>query len=331
MKVSQERVANYLESFKNSNVLIVGDVMLDSYMWGSVDRISPEAPIPIVSVSKTEFRLGGAANVALNIKALGANPILCSVTGDDRYGQIFKDLLKKRNITDFGIIKDNERKTTVKTRVISKGQHLLRVDEESTVNISKKIEENLIARINEICNNNHIHNIIFEDYDKGLITNSFINKVKEIAKLNNIQISVDPKKRNFNNYTGIKLFKPNFKEFCEGVKIDINKDKNQINTLAEHAIKFAKQKDIDVVLITLSEQGVFICNQQEWYHIPAEIRDISDVSGAGDTVISIAALFLASNASLVEASIVSNIAGGLVCEKTGVVPVDVSELLREFE
>lgn len=329
MNVTKKRIEELINEINNTSVLIIGDVMLDSYMWGNVNRISPEAPIPIVAINNKEFRLGGAANVALNIKAMGAKPILCSVVGDDSYAEIFKNILTQQNLSNLGIIHEKIRKTTVKTRIISGGQHILRVDEEDTKQISNKSTNVLAKKIKELIIQKNVKLIIFEDYDKGVISAELIEMVKTFARTNNIVISVDPKKQNFNNYTGINLFKPNFKEFCEGLKIDINK--RQIKKIAEEAHAFIINNKIDTLLITLSEQGVFICNKNGWKHFAAEIRDISDVSGAGDTVISVASLFYLAGADIKEIAMIANYAGGLVCEKPGVVPVDINDLLNEFD
>ncbi len=328
MAVSKERVAQLFDKFKDQKVLIIGDVMLDSYMWGKVNRISPEAPIPIVSVSNTEFRLGGAANVGLNIKAMGADPVLFCVTGKDKYTSVFESLLKKRGISSEGLVIEDGRKTTVKTRIISKGQHLLRVDEEDTYPIKKTTEDLLLTKIRKFIDQQKPELIIFEDYDKGLISERIIKTVVELAIKNEIKVCVDPKKINFHNYKGVSLFKPNFSEFCEGIKSDIAK--SDIDSLSKSAQLFTQNNGIEILMITLSEHGIFVSDKERWQHIPAEIRDISDVSGAGDTVISIAGLCLSSGADMTEAAIISNIAGGLVCEKTGVVPIDITELLNEF-
>ena len=320
----QNKIKNYIESFKNKKVLIVGDVMIDSYMWGNVTRISPEAPIPIVSITEKDYRLGGAANVALNIAALGAKPYLCSVVGNDNYAKIFENILTKNNLCRDGILLDNNRITTVKTRIISSQQHILRVDEEIENNINDTTSSKLLDTVKTIIKKHNIDIIIFEDYDKGVLHKEIIEKIIDISKENNILTSVDPKKKNFNFYKNVDLFKPNFKEFSEGLKIDINK--NEIEKLKEHAIQYLSSNNISRLMITLSENGIFISNTQEHVHLPAQIRNIADVSGAGDTVISIASLLMTSHADLKEICQISNIAAGIVCGKVGVVPVEAKEI-----
>jgi len=302
--------------------------MIDAYLWGKVDRISPEAPIPVVSVTHRENRLGGAANVALNISELGAVPILCSVVGTDEKGNIFSQLLKQNNLNDAGIIYDSSRKTTVKSRVISNNQHLLRVDDEVSNPISDSITEALFARVQKIVAEYKPNAIIFEDYDKGVITPSLIAKVTQLAEENNIITAVDPKKRNFDKYYNVTLFKPNFKEFCDGLKCNI--EKSDFDSIRQYAIKFMQAHQIRIIFITLSELGVFIGDGQNFYHIEAEHRDISDVSGAGDTVISTATLCLASGLDIYNTAKISNLAGGIVCERSGVVPISKSALLDEI-
>ncbi|MFM7021760.1 MAG: bifunctional heptose 7-phosphate kinase/heptose 1-phosphate adenyltransferase [Flavobacteriales bacterium] len=313
-------------SFNNKNVLIVGDSMVDAYLWGAVSRISPEAPVPVVAISNRENRLGGAANVALNIIALGATPILCGVIGNDSKGGVFRDLLKKSSLSDEGIITDDKRKTTSKTRIISSAHHMLRVDEESTDNISLVTEDRLLSKIKALINEKKIDVIILEDYNKGVLTEKVIIKVIAMAKEKNIPVSVDPKKSNFFMYQGATLFKPNLKEFIEGTKIDWQGF--DLETLKKQAKKFKSDLNIDKVLITLSEKGAMICGEKE-IHVPAEIRNIADVSGAGDTVIAVASLALATGLSDEEIVRISNLAGGLVCEKVGVVPIDKEQLLKE--
>ncbi|SMO52940.1 rfaE bifunctional protein, domain I [Saccharicrinis carchari] len=315
-------------SFKDKNILILGDVMIDSYLWGDVNRISPEAPVPILSGVGRENRLGGAANVALNVQALGAKPILCSVIGDDLRAADFVKLLRKQNLSSEGIVKCKERVTTVKTRVMSQHQHLLRVDEEICSPIQLSSEEKLMAKLLRVLQTYRIDAIVFEDYDKGVITPSLIKKVVELATQSGIPTLVDPKKQNYNDYKGITLFKPNFKEFNEGCKLELKKGQSQ--ELIEAAIDFQQQQNIDILMITLSEHGVFVKHKDgQPIIIPAEIRSISDVSGAGDTVISVSALCLTEGLDPEMIARVANMAGGLVCEESGVVPINKELLLKE--
>lgn len=328
MEISKTQILSYLEKFKTKRVLIIGDVMIDSYMWGVVNRISPEAPIPIVSVVNREYRMGGAANVAFNIKSLGAEPILCAVVGQDEKGKIFRDLLKQNSMSDEGLLSLPDRKTTIKTRIICGSQHMLRVDDEVDTEIDEKSSEILVEKVEKIIAKQKIDLIIFEDYDKGVLNPKFISKVIKIAKKNSIFTAVDPKKRNFNSYNGVDLFKPNFKEFCEGTNSEISK--TDLKEIAKSAQKFLESSAISTLLLTLSEHGVFISDIKNNFHFPAERRLIADVSGAGDTVISVAGLLLSAGASLSEIASISNIAGGLVCEKSGVVPIETEELQNEF-
>ena len=325
--MSKFNINTYFNEFKSKTILVIGDVMIDSYMWGNVSRISPEAPVPIVAVNNRESRVGGAANVALNIKGMGAVPIICSVIGNDKNADIFINLMNDFNLSTEGIIKDNTRKTTSKTRLISNNQQLLRVDEEDDNNISNIVEEEFVDKIISIINSNNIDAIIFEDYDKGVITKNVINKIVDIANNKNIITTVDPKKRNFSFYQNISLFKPNLKELAEGLNTNIDaKNKKDLHNLTK---VFHEKHNIKNVLVTLSEHGVFYSKREDFYSIPAVIRDIADVSGAGDTVITIATLCLVSGMDSELVARVSNIAGGLVCEKVGVVPIDKNQLLDE--
>lgn len=308
--------------------IVIGDAMVDTYMRGKVERVSPEAPIPVVSVTEREDRLGGAANVSLNLQALGATPYLFSVIGNDDNGTKFLNLLANRNLSDSGIITDITRKTTIKNRIISKGQHIARVDEETTVSITPEIEHELLTGIQKLLKNEKIDVILFVDYDKGVITPTLFDKVNQIARDKGIPTAVDPKKRNFLHYTNISLFKPNFTEFTEGIGVSI--DKTDLSTLKKLAGDFKAKQNFKLIFVTLSELGVFISNGEQDQHYPAKIRDIADVSGAGDTVISVAGLAMAAGLSQEVMALMSNLAGGLVCEKTGVVPVNTDQLIKEM-
>jgi len=326
-EVKKDNIEQVFSKFSELNVLIIGDAMVDSYLWGKVDRISPEAPIPIVTVTKQENRLGGAGNVSLNIQALGATPILVSIIGNDEKGRIFADLMKENKLINDGIFVDKTRMTTVKTRIISGGQQISRVDQEISALINDEFEKSVYERITQIIDNKNINIIIFVDYDKGLITPGLIKNVITLAKSKNIITAADPKSRNFNNYQMVDLFKPNFKEFKDGLKLQIEKtDMEELKKVSEN---FKKENQIGLLFITLSELGVFLTNGVSQNYYPSEVRDIADVSGAGDTVIAAASLCLAAGMPIPFMAQLSNLAGGLVCEKLGVVPIDVEQLKKE--
>jgi rfaE bifunctional protein kinase chain/domain len=271
--------------------------------------------------------MGGAANVAINIKSMGAEPLMCSVIGNDETGEIYKRLLTKCDMTDEGIIESNKRATTVKTRVIGNHQHLIRVDQEVTSFLDAELERELIKRIEKIVKTQNIDALIFQDYDKGIITAAVIKEIIFLANEKNIPVLVDPKKRSFLDYKHVSLFKPNFKELTEGLHLSISKSDHK--ALFEAAKRLHNENDIRNVMVTLSETGVFISNGNKYKIIPADIRDITDVSGAGDTVISVAALSMASGLSPFQSAALANLAGGLVCGKIGVVPIEPALFLKE--
>lgn len=312
-------------SFNNLRVLIIGDVMLDSYIWGAVERISPEAPVPVVNVKKRDVRLGGAANVALNIQALGAIPVLVALCGADDSGKKLLTILEDQKMPIDGIVTSLARPTTVKTRVIASEQHVVRVDEESDKVADANEESELMKCIEKLLPTCQV--VIFEDYDKGVLNSSLIEKTVALAGKQGIPTVVDPKKRNFLAYKGVTLFKPNLKEMREGLKVELEPgNQNQL----ERAILLLREKlSISGVLASLSEHGVYIEFNNEKILLPAHPREIADVSGAGDTVVSIAALCVALNLPAKQIAALSNLGGGLVCQHVGVVPVDKAELLQE--
>jgi len=313
------------QAFNSLRILIVGDVMLDSYIWGSVDRISPEAPVPIVRVKKKDARLGGAANVALNIKALGAKPILCALIGNDDDGKRLLQCLHEKEISTEGIVISNDRPTTVKTRVIASDQHVVRVDEENDCTVDHSEETQLLEKINRLLPT--CQAVVFEDYDKGVLNESIIEKTNQLAIKLSIPTIVDPKKRNFLSYKGVTLFKPNLKELREGLKMEVETGNQE---QVESAVSVLRDKlAAKSVMVTLSEHGVFIDSGAIKLKLPAHIREIADVSGAGDTVVSIAALCVALNLSPNNIAALSNLGGGLVCQHVGVVSINKSELLQE--
>lgn len=325
-----------LSCFNNQKILIIGDVMIDAYMWGKVSRISPEAPVPIMEVEKREQRLGGAANVALNILSLGGKPFICSVLGNDENARQFKSIMDQNHMDCNGLLESPHRKTTIKTRVIGNNAHIVRVDEESTHPLTAEEEKQYISTIFSIIENQDIQAIIFQDYDKGCITPKVIEEVVLKANQKGIPTTVDPKHRNFCSFKGVTLFKPNLKELREGLNLEINRSHipTLINDLEKAAQEIHQKQNISIVMTTLSHQGIFACDFRAGkpisIYFPAEERSISDVSGAGDTVISVATLALASGMRLEEIVRLSNLAGGIVCEQVGVVPINKDRLEEEF-
>ena len=319
------------DSFNRLNIMIIGDVMVDSYLWGKVERISPEAPIPIVALRKREHRMGGAANVAMNIRAMGAKPILCSVIGTDDKGDIFLELMKKEKMNASGIVRSQRRITTTKFRIFGNAYQLLRVDEEVEDDLVHADYLTLSRVIDRILETENVHCIIFQDYNKGVLTPKLIQEVIKKARKRNIPTAVDPKRKNFDAFSNVTLFKPNLKELKEGLKIEL--DAEDRDTIIETAQALRERIRCDYVMTTLSEHGMLMSMtdrmDQKNLFIPAHVRSISDVSGAGDTVISVASLCLAAQRSPYEIAYISNLAGGLVCEEIGVVPVSTDKLLRE--
>lgn len=325
--MTREGIEALFSKFDGLKALVIGDVMIDAYVWGKVERISPEAPVPVVRVTAKEDRLGGAANVALNLAALGAAPIICAIAGSDLKGEVMDGLLTENGLSADGIVHSAERPTTVKTRVISSHQHIVRVDEESLAPLSAKEEETLLRRTVQLMDSERPDVVIFEDYNKGLLTPRVIEACIAAASERKIPTAVDPKKEQFFAYKGVSLFKPNLKELAEGLKRDI--PRGDLPAL-EAAVEALEQKlGNRISLITLSEHGVYVKANGSSHHLPAHVRKIADVSGAGDTVISVAALCLALDCSPSFMAALSNLAGGLVCEKVGVVPVEKELLLQE--
>lgn len=312
-----------------AHLLVVGDVMVDAYLWGRVDRISPEAPVPVVQVTRRSARLGGAANVALNAQALGATATIATVVGDDPDADRIGALLREQRSPAEGIVRSKLRRTTVKTRVISGHQHVVRVDEEQEDELSQEDERALLDRIAALMAARRPDAIVLEDYNKGVLTATVIEGVIRLAKQSGVPVAVDPKKRNFLTYHGVDLFKPNLKELREGLKIEIDPaDDASINK----AVRALEEKLANrLSLVTLSELGAYVHDHGVGTRIAAHKRKIVDVSGAGDTVIAVAALSLAQGLDARNIAALSNLAGGLVCEEVGVVPIDRDRFRSECE
>jgi len=315
------------ERFGQMNVLVVGDIMLDSYIWGKVDRISPEAPVPVVLVERREDRLGGAANVALNLKALGANVHILSGIGNDSHGIILKDLLQREAMNCDGLMLTRS-KTTVKTRIIGNAHHLLRLDEEATEMPDASTENDIISVFKKLIEAERFDAVIFEDYDKGFLSERIISELVAICNSAGIQTAVDPKKRNFKHYKNVRLFKPNLKEMREGLNITVSG--SNMESLVQADMELRKALNHQHTLLTLSEHGVFYSSNGNSGKLGAHLRQIVDVSGAGDTVISVATLCMAAGLSAEETAHWANIAGGLACEQVGVLPVNREQLREEI-
>ena len=322
-----QSVSELINGFSRLKVLIIGDLMIDSYTWGRVSRISPEAPVPVVNVIRRESRLGGAGNVVLNIASLGATAVICSVIGDDAPGRELQKIILDSNLSTEGLIVEPGRMTTVKERIIAGSQQVVRVDSETESSISSSSQKALLAHIKDSISDVDV--IIFEDYDKGVLNDSLIQSVISMAKENNIPTVVDPKRKNFFDYKGATLFKPNLHELRDGLGLmptDFDADH-----LADTVRKFKVSQEFTGVFVTLSERGVYIDFENDQQLIPAHIRQISDVSGAGDTVISIAACVLALGGSTEQIASLANLGGGLVCESLGVVPINLALLSKEAD
>jgi rfaE bifunctional protein kinase chain/domain len=329
--ITTDTISRLFSGFNNLSALIIGDVMVDAYLWGKVERISPEAPVPIVSVNKRENRLGGAANVGLNIRSLGATAYLCAVIGNDQKGNEFLELLDNEGIPKQGIVRSDIRVTTTKFRVIGNNAQMLRVDEEHTKPLDKKEAEDLRLNITKLLELEKIDVIIFQDYDKGVITPALITEIVALANSENIPVVVDPKKDHFLDFKNVSLFKPNLKEIKEGLKIDF--DENNPAELEKAIRSLQETVNAQIVLNTLSDKGIIVRWQEggqfQSEKFPAHYRNISDVSGAGDTVISVAALCLASGIEVPDMAAIANLSGGIVCEEVGVVPINKTKLQDE--
>ncbi len=324
MRFTKSKLNEISKNFTGKKVAVIGDMMLDCYYWGDVKRISPEAPVPVVEIDDEFFRFGGAANVALNILTLGAVPFPLGIIGNDNDGQIFSNLLSERGIDSSGILIDESRPTTAKTRVIGGKQHIVRIDKENKKNISKKIENNILDRLqNEI---ETIDAIILQDYNKGVLTPRLIENVIELANNKKIIVTVDPKFDNFFKFKNVTLFKPNRKETEDklGMRIDSDEDTRKAGQ------ELLEKLNAKYVLLTLGERGVVLFDKgkKTEVRIPTKARKVSDVSGAGDTVISTLTVALAARTKISEAAYLANYAGGLVCEEVGIVPIDKEKLFK---
>lgn len=324
MKNGLEKLFDDLAKLK---VAVIGDVMLDTYWWGEVERISPEAPVPVVAVSKKELRVGGAGNVALNVQHLGAEVSLITVVGADDDGMELKKLLQQRNINTSFILESKKRITTNKIRIISRNQHMMRLDAEHTNDLDEKDAERLIDNVKKYIDTQKPDVIILEDYNKGILTSYTIKEIISYCNEKGIIITVDPKRKNFFEYKNVTLFKPNLHEVFTSLNIIPGEiTEHQLHNIHD---KLREKLDHAVSLITLSEKGVFYKKEDNGKLIPSHLRNIADVSGAGDTVIAVASLVYAATSDTHLAASIANIAGGIVCEEVGTVAIDSKKLFVE--
>jgi rfaE bifunctional protein kinase chain/domain len=319
---TENRLKQLFESFRQKRIAVVGDLMLDRYFWGSVARISPEAPVPVVEIESESARLGGAANVANNIKSLGAEPILIGVIGSDNSGSLLRDLLIQSAFTTVGLIVDEDRPTTVKTRVIAHSQHVVRIDRERKVEISHALQHEILEVLRQ--NIHSVDAIILEDYNKGVVVKSLIKQLVNLANEHKRVITVDPKFNNFFDYHDVTVFKPNSREVEAVMGVKLVDDA----VVEETGRAIMKRLQVKNILLTRGERGMTLFEADGTItHIPARTRSVADVSGAGDTVISTLTVALASGVAVREAASLANYAGGVVCGEVGIVPISRDALI----
>lgn len=316
------------QDFTQIRVAVLGDVMLDTYWWGQVDRISPEAPVPVVALNKKEYRIGGAGNVALNTASLGAQTTMISVIGDDADGAMLTNMLREAGIGVQTMLSTADRITTNKIRIIGRNQQMMRLDAEHTNDIDAALEDQLLKLVAQHFQEVQPHVLILEDYNKGVLTARVIAETIALCKQYGVSTAVDPKKKNFLSYQGVDIFKPNLKEVKEGLNLSISQVNLDSLNIVHQALNDALQHRYS--FITLSEKGVFYQGEQQQALIPSHVRNIADVSGAGDTVIATASLvYAATKGNMDLAAKMANIAGGLVCEEVGTMAINRDKLLHE--
>jgi D-beta-D-heptose 7-phosphate kinase/D-beta-D-heptose 1-phosphate adenosyltransferase len=326
MTISSERIRNLVGAIGSARVLILGDTMLDEYLLGSVNRISPEAPVPVVDIDSTRRLLGGAANVAANIQALGDVPLLVGAVGDDSAAEQLRELLKQKDISPDYLVVDRSRKTTIKTRIIAHGQQVVRADQESRHDLEPDIENQIMDRIRQAANS--IAAIIISDYGKGMITLSLLKQVIDFCHKRRIFLAVDPKETRFNNYERVSLITPNHHEagFAYGRRINTEAD------LLEVGQGLLKRLEAEAILITRGAEGMSLFRREcEPTHIPTFARKVFDVTGAGDTVIAVYVSSVAAGADAVEAAIIANAGAGCTVAEIGTAAVTVPQLSDELE
>lgn len=322
-EISLKELNVYLKRIKGLNILVIGDIILDHYIWGSVERISPEAPVPVVEVTKEEYRLGGAANVAHNIQSLGGRVTLVGLVGQDHGCDILSGTLKDKGINPNGLIPCN-RPTTVKTRVIAHHQQVIRFDRESRAPMSQKALKRLREFILDL--RDHWDGVIVSDYKKGVVTRSLMNTIRKEFISRGLFVVVDPKTGNFPLYKGVSAITPNLKEASDGAGINIKDEKTLIT--AGHRIR--KKLQCRCLLITRGEQGISVFTDNGVTHIPTVAREVFDVTGAGDTVVASFSAFYLAGAGFEKSARLANVAAGIVVSKVGTATTTPEEIKRFF-
>ena len=310
------------KQYSEKNILVIGDIILDAYIYGKVDRISEEAPVPIVAINNKNFKPGGAANVALNLIGLGANVTLIGVAGNDSESQNLRQCFTGIKGINNQIIDCEDRPTSIKTRVIANGRQIARLDSEVVEKISNQYMKKVMERFDENCNN--VDGIIIEDYNKGLLTKELIEYIVKYSKNKNIPVYVDPKYDNYGSYKGVRLFKPNLMEYNSIVK-----DKS-FGNLPGSGFVFKEHMDSEILLLTLGSDGMSLYYDGKNHNIPTKARKVFDVSGAGDTVIATFAINDLCGLDPLNSSLISNLAAGRVCEEIGVYPITIKSLKEIF-
>jgi D-glycero-beta-D-manno-heptose-7-phosphate kinase len=315
--------------FSGLKIGVLGDVMLDTYWWGHVERISPEAPVPVVALDHKEYRIGGAGNVALNLSCLSASVSVLSVIGQDDDGRSLSNLFATNGIATDHLISVPDRITTSKSRIISRNQQMMRLDSELTADLKSAEEKMLLDAVEKYLKEEKPKALIFEDYNKGVLTENVIRQTIALCKKYGVLTTVDPKRKNFLTYEGVDIFKPNLKEVKEGLNMLIDDINDEV--LREIHLQLLSRLNHQISFITLSEKGVYYQQGMNRRIIPSHVRNIADVSGAGDTVIAVASLVYASTRNIDLMASVANIAGGLVCEEVGTVAINKQKLLEECQ
>jgi len=319
--MDKQRFDEISGSFSQKSILVIGDVMLDKFMWGKADRISPEAPVPIISVDQISHSPGGAANVALNLSKLSANAHILAIVGDDNESNLLEDNLIKDGVK-VKFIKDINKSTTTKTRIIAHGQQVVRTDYENKNDITSEQIENIKDALYDL--STEIDAIILEDYNKGILVKDCIETILDMAAKHNLPVYVDPKRDNFFVYNKIRLFKPNMFEFESMINFD-----KQNKSFEELGKQLREKIDAEILMITRGEEGVTLFTDNNVQTIGTKARKVHDVSGAGDTAISAFVLSDLSGASIEESAMISNYSAGRVCEEVGVVPISL-EMIKDI-